>query len=296
MADAPPPPGAPNGTPASTQPPVAAAVQETKPEAQATAAAAEVRRLKMKLADREVELPEDQILEIASQKSSVMYEAQKAQRERDALVERLKADPEGTLKEMGLDMDERAVARFAKRLEEEADEETLTPEGKELKTLKARLAEKEAADAAAQKKAEEATKGQQIEEAKARLRATIEETIKVGQLSACNFVRNLIVEKLRFNSTHGFPIHPTVLAAEVRETLMENRQDLIGGFTAKQLWDASEKFPEFRKEFVKLFAESKGAKSTPKPPPKTESNGHPKRRTAAEESLRLAEAFKRGIG
>jgi hypothetical protein len=296
MADAPPPPGAPNGTPAATQPPVAAAAQETKPEAQATAQAAEVRRLKMKLADREVELPEDQILEIASQNSSVMYEAQKDQREYAEFLEKLKSDPEGTLKELGLDMDERAVARFAKRLDEEADEETLTPEGKELKTLKAMLAEKEAAEAAAHKKTQEATKAQQKEEAVARIKATVDETIKVGQLSASNFVRNLIIEKFRFNSTHGLPIHPTVLAAEVRETMVENFQDWLQGLSAKHVWAASDKLPEFRKEFVKLFAESKGAKSTPKPPPKTETNGHPKRRTAAEESLRLAEAFKRGIG
>ena len=225
-----------------------------------------------------------------------MYEAQKAQRERDALIERLKADPEGTLKEMGLDMDERAVARFAKRLEEEADEETLSPEGKELKALKAERAQREAADKAKEAEAEKTALAQRTEEAKTRLRATIEETIQVGGLSASNFVRNLIIEKLRFNSTHGLPIHPTVLAAEVRETLAENFQDWLKGLSVEHVWEASEKFPEFRKAFVKKFAELKGAKSTPKPPPRAETNGHPKRRTAAEESLRLGEAFKRGIG
>lgn len=301
-------------TPASAKETKEAPKETPKAAAEAPAPTpAQVRQMKLALGDKAFELPEEEVIALASANGKALYEAKKAERELEELKAKLKDKWRDVLKEQGVDVKEAILSEFAKELEAQADETDKPPASaaQAVKDAWEKLPaevrqelwkrEKEAnaraeAEKAAKAKEAEAAHNAKKEEAKARLRATIDEAIKVGGLSNSNFVRGVLLEKLRFNSTHGLPIHPTVLAAEVRETLTENFQEWLEGLSAEQVFKASEKFPEFRKAFVKMYAESKGAKSTAKPPAKTEAKPEPKKRGGMAEVLRLNEAMKRGIG
>jgi hypothetical protein len=242
--------------------PKAAKPAESAPVTPAAKAEA-MRMLKLKvdgIAD-ELDLPEAEVLRLASHNAKTLLGAKKAADEMAALLKRLKEDPEGVMAEHGHDPDARAIERVNRKVQEQIDAESLTPEQRELRELRAERenrAKTEAEKAENEKKtAAEGEKRQQMEHfANVLLEALKTTTLPQGNKDEQLFTTQLLAKQLQLSIKNKLFVNPALLAKETEEMFRTAVKPVVSKMSAEHLADFVG--PETLKGLVKVYAQRHG--------------------------------------
>ncbi len=241
--------------PAESAPVAATAKAEAKAEA--------MRMLKLKvegIAD-ELDLPEAEVLRLASHNAQTLLGAKKAADEMAALLKRLKEDPEGVMAEHGHDPDARAIERVNRKVQEQIDAESLTPEQRELRELRQERenrAKTEAEKAENEKKtAAEGEKKKQMEHfANVILEALKTTTLPQGNADEQLFTTQLMAKQLQLSIKNKMFVNPALLAKETEEMFKTAAKPVVSKMSAEHLADFVG--PETLKGLVKVYAQRHG--------------------------------------
>jgi hypothetical protein len=274
MSDAPT-PVAP-AAPAATVTPITAA-KGAPPDAKAAEAApatpaakAEaMRMLKLKvdgLAD-ELDLPEAEVLRLASHNAQTLVQAKKHADAMAALAKRLKEDPEGVMAEYGHDPDKRAIERINRKVQEQIDAESLTPEMKELRELRAEREGRAKADAeraANEKKtAAETEKRKHMDHfANVIVEALKQTTLPQGTKDEQLFTTQLMAQQLQRSVANKLFVNPTLLAKSTEEMFRTAVKPVLAKMAAEHLADYIG--TDALKGLVKIYAQRHGLTAAPK--------------------------------
>lgn len=272
MADAA--PAAPSG---ATPPPAQGAPTATPPAAQKpgeTPAQAEARRLKLRLGNEEVELDESEVVanyQKGKNAAQIMSAAEKRRQEvlkekayADGILNRLKSDPRGVLKELGLDV-------------RKMSEETIL---QEIELEKMSPAERRAHDAEQRIKALEAEKAKQEEERNQSVHAEevkrhadefanlFLETMQATGLpkESGRWVAYRMAHLYRQNEEAGLQSTPEEMASHVLQGMRKEHAGVLGGLKGKAL--AEHLGPEVVKEILRYNLEQvRARRGGGQPPP-----------------------------
>jgi len=234
-------------------------VEATKAEAKAEA----MRMLKLKVEGlaEELDLPEAEVLKLAQHNAGALVAAKKQGDQLAAIMKRLKEDPEGLLAEHGLDVDKLAVERVNRKVQEQIDAETLTPEQRELRELRAERenrAKAEAERAANEKKsAAEVEKRKHMEHfANVILEALKQTTLPQGSADEQLFTTQLMAQELKRSVENKLFVNPTLLAKSTEETFRAAAKPVLAKMAPEHLADFVG--PDALKGLVKVYAQRHG--------------------------------------
>lgn len=237
-----------------------------EPAAKAPAAkptAEQMRMLKLKVDGmaEEFDLPEAEVLKLAAYNAKALMNAKELADRLTKLEKRLKEDPEGLMAELGLDPDARAIERVNRKVQAQIDAETLTPEQKELRELKAEKearAKKEQADAEAAKKVKaEETKRKYMDEFANVIAAALKETtLPQASKDETLFTVEMLAKELERSIKHKLFVNPTLLAKKTEETFRTAVKPVLAKMAAEHLADFIG--PDTLKGLVKIYAQRQG--------------------------------------
>jgi hypothetical protein len=214
-------------------------------------------------------------------------EAAKTRKQAEDILQAFQSNPAQAMKLLGVDAREFAEDYLSKVLEEEL----LSPEQREAKTLKAEL-EKYRKQEALQKEAEEKKKFEtQVEAEKQRYSSLIMDALKFEGIPPGAKSVARMATLLEKSEDQGYDLTPKEIASIVREEIQEEMMSVFGGLSEDQLLQV---IPEsvlgnLRKADLKKLS----TKSIPKPQEVAKSSGRSKPETKAELMARLAR-IKRG--
>ena len=243
MPDAPSaaPVAAPAGQPGATnaQPQVAPPGQ--KPGE--TPAQAEARRLKLRIDDREVELDESEVVanyrkgkdssRLLSKVEQRRQEALKAKAEAEGLLSRLKSDPRGALRELGVDVRKLSESTIL----EEIELEKMSPAERRAHELQKKLDEHESAKQKAEEEKERAAHEQEVARHKdefANLFLDVMERTGLPKTSG-RFVVARMASLYAQNEEAGLESSPEEMAAHVMRGLEAEHRGVLSGLEGDAL-------------------------------------------------------------
>jgi len=283
IATAPIPTAAPPAAPAPTaNAPTPAAVADAKATlADKSATPAEVkeaiRMLKLKVEGHsdEVELPETEVVKLAAHNAETLIAARKHAEELAALKKRLQEDPDALLAELGHDPDKRAIERLNKKVQAQLEEESLTPEQKELKQLRAERearakADEDAKAAKAKAEKDELVKKQKDHFASVIIEALKQTTLPTGTPEDDLFTSKLLAQELKRSIQNKLFVNPALLAKQTEEMFRKSVKPVVSAMAPEHLADFLG--ADTLKALVKLYAQRQGltagqAKPAEKRPP-----------------------------
>jgi hypothetical protein len=264
-----PPATAPAAPPAG--PPKNGAPAPTPEAAKAAAVVAEkLRMLKIKVDGLdETELPEGEVIKLAAHNAKTLIAAQQQAVELANLKRRLQEDPDALLSELGLDLDKRAVERISKKVQSQIDDETLTPEQKELRQLRAEREARTKADSEREGNEKKTAHENQVAIQKEHFASVIVEALKQTTLPQGTkdeqlFTTKLLAQELKRSIDHKLFVNPTILAKATEETFKSATKPVLAKMAAEYLADFIG--PEALKGLVRIYAQRQGLAST-KPAP-----------------------------
>ena len=239
----------------------AGAAKEEPTKAEAKAEAMRMLKLKVEGLAEELDLPEAEVLKLAQHNAGALVAAKKQGDQLAAIMKRLKEDPEGLLAEHGLDVDKLAVERVNRKVQEQIDAETLTPEQRELRELRAERenrAKAEAERAANEKKsAAEVEKRKHMEHfANVILEALKQTTLPQGSPDEQLFTTELMAKELKRSVENKLFVNPTLLAKSTEETFRAAAKPVLSKMAPEHLADFVG--PEALKGLVKVYAQRHG--------------------------------------
>ena len=230
--------------------PVAPASDTQKGDAPvAPVPAPEVRRLKLQLRGREVEMPEHEVISRAqrSEDAARQYaEATKIQRAEEARRSRLREDPFGYLRESGA-TDAEIQQHAQKLLYEQYQREQMSPEQRQLEEERSRRADLEKRLADRESKDKQGVLAQHTERATRQYLADFEKALtSVGmKVDASNgsipFAVSEMARLESINAENGFNLPPEELASTLRGNYAAGAQTLYGGLEGDGLLDTLER-------------------------------------------------------
>jgi hypothetical protein len=236
---------------------------ESPPVATPAAKAEAMRMLKLKMEGlaEELELPEAEVLRLAGHNASTLVAAKKQADELLALKRRLAEDPDAVLAELGLDLDKRAVERVNRQVQAQIDAETLTPEQKELRELRAERenrAKAEAERAGNEKKAAaDVEKRKHMDHfANVILEALKQTTLPQGSKDEQLFTTQLMAQQLQQSIKNKLFVNPALLAKATEEMFRTAAKPVLGKMAAEHLADFVG--PDALKGLVKVYAQRQG--------------------------------------
>jgi hypothetical protein len=209
----------------------------------------------------EVELPETEVLRLAGHNAQTLIAAKKQADELAALKRRIKEDPDALLAELGHDLDKRAVERVNRQVQAQIDAETLTPEQKELRELRAERenrAKAESERAGNEKKAAaEAEKRKRMDHfANVIIDALKQTTLPQGTPEEQLFTTKLMAQQLKTSVDNKLFVNPAILAKNTEEMFRTAVKPVLGKMAAEHLADFVG--PEALKGLVKVYAQRHG--------------------------------------
>lgn len=241
-----------------------ATVPGTTPAA-AAKVAEEIRRMKLKIDGfgDEVELPEAEILKLAGHNAKSLIEARKHAADLETLRNRLK-DPNGLddlLAEHGYDLDARAIERLNKKVQAQLDDESLTPEVRELRTLRAEKEAREKADRERGETEKKTAREQQVAQQKDHFANVIMEALKQTSLPAGTkdeqlFTSQLLAQELKRSVDNKLFVNPAILAKQTEEMFRTSVKPVLAKMQGEHLADFLG--PDALKALVRVFAQRQG--------------------------------------
>lgn len=209
-----------------TQPTGAQAPQVTPAGAETPAEQTLKRMFKVKVDDQEVEVDEEELLKgyQSSRASQKRFQEAAAQRKQvEELLKLGKSDPARVLKELGVDLRQFTESQ----LQEFVADGLLTPEQRELKETKAKLAALEARDAELKQQQE----AEQLQQETARLQQELEasfiKALEVGKLPHTADTVRRMAQKQLAALNKGLELTPEDLAGLVKLDLEEEHKTLL---------------------------------------------------------------------
>ena len=227
-----------------------------------------MRMLKLKVDGiaEELDMPEAEVLKLAAHNAKTLTAAKKAMDELAALKKRLAEDPDGLLAESGLDLDARAIERVNRKVQAQIDAESLTPEQKELRELKAEKEARLKADQEREGKEKAAVAEKAKREHMDKFANVIAEALKTTTLPQGTkdeqlFTVQLLAQKLQQSIKHKLFVNPALLAKETEEMFRTSVKPVLAKMAAEHLADFIG--PETLKGLVKIYAQRQGLTPTP---------------------------------
>lgn len=243
------------------------------PEAQAepdklkgeSPAEATIRKFKVRVDDEDLEVDEAELLkgyQTARSANKKFQEAAAQRKQVEEFIKLAKSDPAKVLKELGVD-----IRQFTERqLQEYVQEELLSPEQRELRDAKARLARYEADEKQAQEAAEQAKLEADSQAAYAEYDTKFKQALESANLPRTpDTVRRMAIKQLAALNK-GIDVTAEDLAGLVRLDLEEEHKTLLGALDEDKL--EAYLTPELVKKLQKLSL--KGAAPAPAPAPEVE--------------------------
>jgi hypothetical protein len=253
--------------PAAAKPTEAPAAKPSDaPATEAAKVAEKMRMLKLKVDGLdEVELPETEVLKMASHNAKRLLEAKKQTEELATLRKRLKDDPDGVLAELGLDLDARAIDRLNKKVQAQLDDETLTPEQKEMRAWKAEKAAFEKAKAERETNEKKSAHDAQVQKQKEHFAAVIREAFAHTSLPQNGpdeqlFTAQLMAQALKQSVDNKLFVNPAVLAKQTEEMFRTATKPVLAKMQAEHLADFIG--PDALKGLVRIYAQRNGLAAT----------------------------------
>lgn len=219
-----------NGQPAGDAPQSA--------EKTAEAVAEQIRKMKLKVNGKDVEMDEAEVIrraQLASGADEKFREASDLRKQATQLVEALRANPLDVLGKLGVDVREFTESYLAKELQREM----LSPEQRELQELREWRQQQQAQHEASQK--EQMTRAQQQEMAKLQQRAAQEYDTKITEvLSQSNVPKTAytvkrVAELLMGALQKGYDLDVNTAVDMVREGYTTDLQSMVGGLDGEPL-------------------------------------------------------------
>lgn len=220
---------------------------------------------KVKIDGVEEELTKDQLIRYAQMGKSgqkAMQERAELRKSIESFIEALKANPESVLEEdLGLNMDEIAQRRLARRLEEEA----LSPEEKERRALKKELEEIKSRYAKEKEEQERAAYESEVAKYEAELETQVTEAFEKHQLPKKPIFLSRMADLLEEAYSRNLNVTPVQIAAAIKEDWLNETKSALGAFDDDALESmlGSEIVSRLRKSQLKKVKAAPSIKTKP---------------------------------
>lgn len=198
----------------------------------------EIRRHKLKINGREMELDEAEVLRRAQLSSSAdekFQEAAQMRKQAEQLIQTLRESPDQVLEKLGIDIDDFARRRLASQIEKEM----MDPKEREIQELRQQLESKTKAEQEFQEKqrteAEQAEYQRARQEAQKKYDSEITEVLNKAGLPKKPYVVKRVAQLMYTAIQHGYELDVATAVDRVKEDLNTDFSAMAGDLDAERL-------------------------------------------------------------
>lgn len=233
------------------------------------------RLMKIKVDGKEMELPESEVLELASAgraSNQRFQEAAKMKREAEAALKYLDENPAEMFTKRGKDARKWAEEFLLNEIKKEAE----TPDQKKARENEEKLRKYEANEKEQERQSKDAEMKQAINEQREKYDKLFTQALFESGLPRTPFTVRRMAELQKINLKNKYDLSAPQLAKLVREDYVKEQHSLMGSLDGDQLLDFLG--PEIAKKFskaqiAKLKARGNGSGGSGKNPPTSSQNG-----------------------
>ncbi len=196
----------------------------------ADATPAEIRKMKLRVNEQDIELPEDEVIRLAQKgkyADQQMQTAAQARKQAEELIRMLKTNPMKALQHEALGLDVKKI--ISDYINEQAEEAQLTPEQKELRELRKMKADGEAEVERQTQAEQEKLVTQQAAIIQEQWETEITDALKTSGLPKTNYTVKQIAHYMKIAIEKGYKnVSPKTVLPLVREDFVRTQNDMYG--------------------------------------------------------------------
>lgn len=215
--------------PVETTAPATGAPDAGKPAEAAPPTAAEIRKMKLKIGEQEVELPEDEVVKLAQKGKAAdkaFQEGARARKQAEALIAMLKNDPLGALQHEAIGHDVKKI--IADYIRTQAEEAKLTPAERKARDLENELKTYKEKEESAKEQERQRLINERAKEIHESWEKEMIEVLQTSGLPRTNFTAERVAYWMEVGIKNGKDVTPKMVVPLVKADIEKAFKDMYG--------------------------------------------------------------------